>query len=122
MTEEYDKLIKEAKDISPGSSNLLFSPFLGGSFTPPDDVVRGTWLGLDYITLNRADHVCLGTALVAGLAVDMITDIRENLKKYFEIERRYFSDSIRHKKYERMARSYVRFKSDMINKIYNGFH
>jgi len=184
VTEEYAKLIKGAKDISPGSSNLLFFPFLGGSFTPPDDVVRGTWLGLDwnhtvhhlyrsmleaiayeyfyyysiyreisgigirgpivvtgsgrnndlwnqikadvlgfdYITLNRADHECLGTALVAGLAVDMITDIRTNLKKCFEIERRYFSNSIRHKEYERMARSYVRFKSDIIRKIYNGFH
>ena len=44
----HEKLMKQAEKILPGSENLLFFPFLGGNFTPPNDVVRGTWFGLDW--------------------------------------------------------------------------
>ncbi len=44
----YADLAKEAAAIGPGCDGLIFLPFLGGSFTPPDDGVRGAWLGLDW--------------------------------------------------------------------------
>jgi xylulokinase len=44
----YDELKRTAASIEPGSEDLFFFPFLGGIFTPPNDRVRGTWLGIDW--------------------------------------------------------------------------
>jgi xylulokinase len=44
----YDELLRAAGEIPPGSEGLLFLPFLGGTFTPPNDRVKGMWCGLDW--------------------------------------------------------------------------
>ena len=44
----YDELLRAAGEIPPGSEGLLFLPFLGGTFTPPNDRVKGMWRGLDW--------------------------------------------------------------------------
>ena len=46
--EIIERLTREAESLPPGSEGLLFFPFLGGTFTPPDDRLRGTWIGLDW--------------------------------------------------------------------------
>jgi xylulokinase len=47
-TRDSDELVREAEKIPPGSEGLIFFPFLGGTFTPPDDSVRGMWVGFDW--------------------------------------------------------------------------
>lgn len=44
----HKELTRGAQRLQPGSDNLLFFPFLGGTFTPPNERVRGTWIGLDW--------------------------------------------------------------------------
>lgn len=47
-TRSFSKLLKHTRKIPPGSENILFLPFLGGSFIPPNKDIRGTWFGLDW--------------------------------------------------------------------------
>ncbi len=44
----YEDLTSGAQRLHAGSNNLLFFPFLGGTFTPPNERVKGTWVGLDW--------------------------------------------------------------------------
>jgi xylulokinase len=44
----HDELDKTAQEIPAGSEELLFLPFLGGTFTPPNDRVKGMWCGLHW--------------------------------------------------------------------------
>jgi len=44
---EFDALIAEAEEITPGSEGLFFLPYLTGERTPhPDPYARGAWIGL----------------------------------------------------------------------------
>ena len=45
--EDFDTLLNEATDISPGAEGLLFLPYLTGERTPhPDPLARGAFVGL----------------------------------------------------------------------------
>jgi xylulokinase len=44
----HDELVRAAEKIPVGSEGLIFLPFLGGTFTPPNDRVKGRWYGLDW--------------------------------------------------------------------------
>lgn len=43
-----NEISEKAAKIPNGYNRLIFFPFLGGSLTPPDDFLRGTWLGLNW--------------------------------------------------------------------------
>jgi len=46
--DRFQEIKMESEKISAGSNGLLFFPFLGGSFIPPDEKLRGTWFGLNW--------------------------------------------------------------------------
>lgn len=44
---EFDALVAEAEQVSPGSEGLIYLPYLSGERTPhPDPYARGAWIGL----------------------------------------------------------------------------
>jgi len=45
---DHDELVRAAEQIPAGSEELIFLPFLGGTFTPPNERVRARWCGLDW--------------------------------------------------------------------------
>ncbi len=62
---DFDDLVSEAADISPGSEGLLFLPYLTGERTPhPDPLARGAWVGLTV----RHSRAHLTRAVLEGVA------------------------------------------------------
>lgn len=62
---DFDNLVSEAADISPGSEGLLFLPYLTGERTPyPDPLARGAWVGLTV----RHSRAHLTRAVLEGVA------------------------------------------------------
>jgi xylulokinase len=49
----YDQLNEEATAVAPGSAGLLFVPHFSGRTCPNDPVLKGTWVGLDWIHERR---------------------------------------------------------------------
>jgi xylulokinase len=44
---DFDTLVAEAEQVSPGSEGLIYLPYLSGERTPhPDPYARGAWIGL----------------------------------------------------------------------------
>ena len=74
---DFDELIGEVKDITPGSEGLFFLPYLTGERTPhPDPNARGAWIGLTI--RHRRAH--LTRAVLEGVAFglkDSFTLIQE---------------------------------------------
>lgn len=74
---DFDELVKEAGDISPGSEGLFFLPYLTGERTPhPDPLARGAWIGLTI--RHRRAHMT--RAVLEGVAFglkDSFTLIQE---------------------------------------------
>ncbi|MGW8318354.1 MAG: xylulokinase [Candidatus Promineifilaceae bacterium] len=62
---DFDALVEEAAEISPGSEGLLFLPYLTGERTPhPDPLARGAWVGLTV----RHQRAHLTRAVLEGVA------------------------------------------------------
>ena len=62
---EYDELLAEAADWSPGAEGLFFQPYLAGERTPhADPDVRGSFVGLSL----RHDRGALARAVLEGVA------------------------------------------------------
>jgi xylulokinase len=62
---DFEDLVEEARNISPGSEGLLFLPYLTGERTPyPDPLARGAWVGLTV----RHERAHLTRAVLEGVA------------------------------------------------------
>ena len=62
---DFDSLVEEARNITPGSEGLVFLPYLTGERTPhPDPLARGAWVGLTV----RHERAHLTRAVLEGVA------------------------------------------------------
>jgi xylulokinase len=64
-TTNFDELVDQASQITPGSEGLIFLPYLSGERTPyPDPLARGAWIGLS----ARHGQAHLVRAILEGVA------------------------------------------------------
>jgi len=62
---DFEVLVAEAKNVSPGSEGLFFLPYLTGERTPyPDPLARGAWVGLT--VRHKREHMT--RAVLEGVA------------------------------------------------------
>lgn len=180
---DYKSLINNAETIKSGSNNLMFFPFLGGSFMPPNDYLRGTWLGLDwqhnkyhmynsllesigyeyyyyykiyqeltekseaknvtvigggsknnlwntikanilginYIKPYQLDYECWGTAVTAGIGIQLYSNIKDIINNNIKIDTIFRSDDKKHEDYKDLVKIYIEMKKDMLDKIYQKY-
>lgn len=83
----FDDLIREAKDVPPGSDGLQFLPYLSGERTPyPDPLARGAFIGLTirhgrgHMTRAVLEGVAFGLkdsfGLIQNAGLGKITQVR----------------------------------------------
>ncbi len=96
-----DLEFKEARVIGGGAASKLWNQ------------IKADVLGIPYVQLNREEFAVLGSAILAGYAVGVFTDLRETAHRFVHPTSRVDPRPDYHQFYKPMAELYASLMSDM---------
>jgi xylulokinase len=104
---EYAYYLKIVRSLLPGLQVRETRVIGGGARSQLLNQIKSDILGVPYVTLNREEFAVLGSAILAGYAVGVYTDLADTAQRFTQAVGRIEPDMGRHAYYQHMAEVYI---------------
>ncbi len=104
---EYAYYLKIVQSLLPGLQVRETRVIGGGARSKLLNQIKSDILGVPYVTLNREEFAVLGSAILAGYAVGVFTDLADTAQRFTQTTGRIEPNMEHHAYYQHFAEAYI---------------